>query len=140
MDTKSDFVVTRDRPAAELVQDRLQEIPTRFGRLVYLARCREPQGRYRHEGIHLTHDRGAVDRAFAGAHESCFTEWLALPLRAQHEDFSAFLEGLNLRRALQAWADADPWPALSPRSADSDQRELFASDLRVLIAGLIRSL
>jgi hypothetical protein len=140
MDTNSNFVVTRDRPAAELVEERLQEIPTHFGRLVYLARCREANGRYRHEGLNLTHDRGAVDGALASAHESCFGEWLALPLREQHGDFTAFLEGLNRRRALQGWAHADPWTALAPRTAGADQKQLFASDLRVLIATMVRSL
>jgi hypothetical protein len=140
MDTKGTFIVTRDRPAGELVQQRLQDIPSRFGRLVYLARCLDGHGRYRHEGLNLTHDRTTVDRALAAAHETCFGDWLSLPLREQHADFDAFLEGLNRRRALTAWAHAEPWPALAPRSAGTDQKELFASDLRVLIADFAGSL
>jgi hypothetical protein len=140
MGTREPFIVTRNRPAAELVEERLHEIPSRFGRLAYLARCLDPHGRYRHDGLQMTHDRSAVDRALADAHAHCFEHWLSLPLEEQHRDFSAFPDGLNRRRVLHAWRETDPWNALAPRTADAGQRQLFASDLRILIAGLLRSL
>lgn len=140
METRTQFVATRYRPAAELVQERLQEIATHFGRLAYLARCVDVGGRYRHDGLQLTHDRTSVDRALAAAHEECFAAWIGLSLQQQHEDLSAFLEGLNRRRALHAWKESDPWRALSPRAAEAPERELFASDLRALIAQMLASL
>jgi hypothetical protein len=133
------FVVTRDRPVAELVAQRLQEIPTGFGRLVYLARCVDHHGRYIHEGLRTTHDRASIDHALSDAHIRCFEEWLALALEAQHADVLSFLQGVSRRRTLHVWSQGESWRDLCPRTAETAQKELFASDLRVIVANLLRS-
>jgi hypothetical protein len=100
---------------------------------VYLARCRDRRGWYRHDGLATTHDARAVHTALLWAHESSFQQWLELPAWDQHDDLSEYLTGLNRSRALAAWSDSEPWHAIAPPTAEPHERDLFAADFRALL-------
>ena len=91
------------RSAVEMVDSTLEEVPTHFGRLVYLVRCRGKDGRYSHHGLELTRDSKEVDKALLSAHERIFRDWLNLQLVEQHEDLSTYLDGFNVKQVLKTW-------------------------------------
>jgi hypothetical protein len=137
--TKSRVIILPSRRSvADIVASTLEQIPTHLGRLVYLARCRERDGRYTHHGLGLDHNAEAIHRALLKAHERYFREWLNLGLAEQHADLSAYLDGLNVKRVLKAWSDSEPWHAIAAPSADEAERRLFASDFRRLLELLQR--
>ena len=125
------------RSAPEIVASTLEQIPTHLGRLVYLARCRERNGRYTHHGLGLTHEAETVHHSLLAAHERYFRDWLNLSLAEQHQDLSTYLAGLNLKRVLKAWIESEPWHVIPAPSTDEAERRLFASDFRQLLELLL---
>lgn len=138
MTKESRFTPVRERPVAELVAERLNEIPTHFGRLIYLARCRDEQGRYRHDGLGTTHEARTIHTALLKAHEEEFRGWLALSLREQAEEVTAFMTGLNRQRVLKAWCESEPWHAIAPPTAEAHERDLFTADFRALLQSVLQ--
>jgi hypothetical protein len=90
--TRKPVVLPSWRSAAEIVASTLDRIPTYFGRLVYLTRCREADGRYAHHGLELTHHSGAVHNALLIANHRHFYRWLNLAPDAQYEDLSEYMK------------------------------------------------
>jgi hypothetical protein len=89
-------------------------------------------------GLQLTYDSLAVHCTLLAAHECSFRDWLNLQFAAQCEDLVAYLDGLNVKRALKAWSDSEPWHAIAAPSADEVTLRLFASDFRKLLELLQR--
>jgi hypothetical protein len=132
----AEFVLTRDRPVAELVNDRKRELTSHFARLLYLARCRDADGIYRHSGLELTHDPGDVHRALLAAHEECFAQWLGLSAMDRRRDLLSYMDGLDRRRVVEAWLPAYPWSAMVSPSAHEVKCAQFACSLRTLLQEL----
>jgi hypothetical protein len=126
------------RPAAEIVAATLERLPTLLGRLLYLANCREANGRYVHHGLQLTHDADSVHHALLDAHRRCFEEWLSLALVEQFQDLSAYMTGLRIKRVLTGWRNCELWSAVAAPAGRPEERELFASEFRRLL-DLLRS-
>jgi hypothetical protein len=123
------LALTAQKPATVLVAEKLAQIPTRFGRLLYLARCIEG-GRYQHYGMLLSHGTAPVQAALSKAHRKEWQEWLNLPLAGQRSDLAEFLHGSNSRVAVKRWSELDPWPTLYPVDSTREEQELFAADFR----------
>ena len=67
----------------DLWRHTISQIPTLFGRLVYLASLRNHNtGQYEHHGFAQTYGMEASDRAMRASHESAFADWLKLELPA----------------------------------------------------------
>jgi hypothetical protein len=126
------------RSAAEHITDTLAASMTSFHRLLYLARCRDADGQYRHEGMELMYDAAEIDTALRTAHETAWFAWLSLDLRHQCDDLLTYLAGTNIKRVLKNWFQTEPWFALAPPSAAPHERDLFASDFRRLLELLDR--
>src|SRR6266851_1649145 len=88
-----------DRSAvADLWKHTLSNIPTLYGRLVYLGSLMEPDsGRYRHHGLATIFGRNESHAALRGSHLEIFVEWLSLPLAERHADLLEYLKSLPHR-------------------------------------------
>ncbi len=113
----------------------VEELPTVFGRLVFLAGLRDDEtGTYRHYGLELALGRHASD-AIRSTHEATFLQWLGLTIERQKDDFSAFLASApgHRRQAVAAWSDIARHFALIPASAREHERALYLADVEVVL-------
>lgn len=123
--------------AADLWRNTLGQIPTAFGRLVYLAGLRDPNsGAYAHHGLAAVFGEQEAESAIRTSHEDCFAAWLRLELREQREDLMAYLQGLEADRktVVEVWTRVTPYLNLPPAAALQVERELFLSDLEALLS------
>ncbi len=129
--------MTFDRgPAADLWRRTLSQIPTLFGRLAYLASLREPNsGAYRHYGLAQRFSDEDADNTLRHSHEELFAEWLASNLQRQKQDLDEYLAGLDEipSRVIASWLSLTPYRNMMPASAREVERDLFTSDIRMLL-------
>jgi len=117
-------------------QRTLEQIPTAFGRLVYLASLRNTNtGCYQHFGLAQLYGADEADRVLRSSHENVFGEWLNFDLEAQKSDLAAYLRGVGDDRStvLDAWASLSPHKALTPAAAGDAERFLYSSDLEIIL-------
>ena len=68
-------------PASDLWRHTLSQIPTTFGRLVFLSTLRDPNtGAYAHYGFAQRVGGETADATLRQSHSQCFSEWLAFSL------------------------------------------------------------
>jgi hypothetical protein len=122
--------------AADLWRNTLSQIPTVFGRLVYLASLRNPNnGTYEHYGLALVFGEDEANRALRESHSTVFTEWLTFNLEQQKADLDLYLAGLfeDKRQVIETWVRLAPYQNLVPASIRSVERRLYINDLTALI-------
>src|SRR5947209_8042556 len=79
----------------DLWRNTLSQIPSVFGRMVYLANARDPNtGRYEHHGLSLVHGGEEANRALRRAHSRAWTEWLNYTIEQQKADLDLYLSAL----------------------------------------------
>lgn len=131
----------RSRVLQDLWRRTLAQVPTTFGRIAYLAALRDANtGRYQHFGLAQIYSAEEADQALGVSHAEAFAEWLNYPLAQQKSDLEEYLGSLEEDRGtvLRAWMALSPYRNLIPAEATPAQRELFVSDLE-LILELMRS-
>lgn len=124
------------RPAEELWRRTLSQIPTTYGRLVYLASLRSPDnGVYHHHGLQMLFGDGEANQAMRESHGMVFHEWLVMSLEQQKADLDLFLSSLPTDRKTLAetWLRLAPYRSLTPVWATDGERELFFCDLETLL-------
>lgn len=131
--TSADTELTRSAPV-DLWRRTLAQIPSAFGRLVYLSSLRDASGRYTHHGLAHLFGEAEADEALKRSHEAVFDDWLTLFLPQQKQDVEVYLEGLGTQPAqvIASWMRTEIYRTLAPSSARASQRRLFESDFRVL--------
>lgn len=129
--------VVFDRSAAsDLWRNTLSQIPTVFGRLVYLASLRnQNSGNYEHHGLALVFGEDEANRALRDSHSAVFTDWLNFNLEQQKADLDLYLAGLfeDKRRVIETWIRLAPYQNLIPASIRTVERRLYISDLAALM-------
>ncbi len=131
----------QEKAIRDLWSRTLSQVPTAFGRVVYLASLRDPNtGRYQHFGLAQIYSDENADRALRLSHTQAFGEWLNYPLERQKADLEEYLNSIDGDRVkvLQTWASLAPYRNLLPTDATEAERQLFVSDLE-LILELLRS-
>ena len=124
-------------PVSDLWRNTLSQIPSVFGRLVYLAAVRDPNsGRYEHHGLALVFGDDEADRALRRSHIQTFSEWLCLNLEQQKADLVLYLSALmdERRRVIETWLRIEPFRMMIPSSATRAETELYQSDFRILLS------
>lgn len=103
-------------------------------RLAYISSLRESStGRYVHERLTAVYGAEHVDQVIARCHEEVFERLLEMPLTSQEDDLNKYLGSLpgpvagNIGRCREAARD---W---IPPQAPSYLKELFCSNLSVLL-------
>ena len=126
-----------DRSAAsDLWRNTLSQIPSVFGRLVYLASLRNANsGRYEHHGLALVFGEDEANRALKKSHSRVFREWLTFNLEQQKVDLDLYLSGLNedKRTVLTTWLELAPYRNLIPFTLRGVEKRLYTADLKALL-------
>jgi hypothetical protein len=122
----------------DLTANYLEPLQSAYQRLVYLFSLREPSsGKYVHEGLASLYGAEAVHQVIAQCHEEVFERLLEMPLNAQGEELRTYLGSLPgtieenaalCRKTRENWI---------PPQAPSYLRELYSSNLDVLLELLL---
>jgi hypothetical protein len=112
----------------EIWRKTLNQIPTFFGRLVFLASLRDPAtGHYYHPALAQSIGAEDADRSLCGSHHQVFQHWLAFSLEEQRADLDEYLRSsAGPRYAL-------PYRKLVPPTARDVERQLYLADLETLL-------
>jgi hypothetical protein len=135
--------------AEALLDQMIEDIPTVFGRLVYLAAMLDlERGVYRHPILSHLRPSTNIDHILRRAHGQIFRRWLELNLRQQQAEITRYFGcgpmgsagygalGPTLLRQLR---DSDAFRTLPPPEAADYERALFTSNMAVTtISGLYR--
>ena len=112
-------------PGADLWRGTLLQIPTLFGRLVFLSNLRDAHsGGYSHPALLSTDD---ADRTLRGSHQQVFQEWIGCSLAEQKSDLEDYLSTAGGPRYASAYRD------LVPATARDVERQLYLTDLETLL-------
>jgi hypothetical protein len=126
-----------DRSAvSDLWRNTLSQIPSVFGRLVYLASLRNANsGRYEHHGLTLVFGEEDANKALKKSHIQVFREWLSFNLEQQKADLDLYLAGLyeDKRTVLTTWLDLAPYRNLAPISLRGVEKQVYTTDLKALL-------
>lgn len=121
---------------SDLWRNTLSQIPSVFGRLVYLSALRNPNNaRYSHHGLALVFGEDEANRALRKSHTQAFGEWLSFDLEKQRADLDLYLSALfeDRKTVLEAWISLMPYRNLIPNSAKTMERRLYLADFNALL-------
>lgn len=130
---------TGRRPAEDLWRRTLSQLPTVYGRLVYLSGLRNANsGQYEHHGLSALFGDHEADQALRESHLMSFREWLKLNLEQQKADLDLYLCDLptDRRTLVESWSRLAPYRNLPPAAASESERLLFLEDLETLLESL----
>src|SRR5258708_33390739 len=119
-----------ERPAAaDLWRNTLLQIPSVFGRLVYLSSLRNDE----HHGLA---PMSGEDDARRVLHASAFAEWLSFNLEEQKDDLDLYLSTVAADKpSIPAnWLSVAAYKTFIPDSATTVERRLYHPDIETLIA------
>lgn len=110
------------------LQRVVNQIPTVFGRLVYVSSLRDPKsGRYSHNLLNDVLDGEEADRAICHVHHQVFSRWLAFGLREQKQDLDEYLNSVGITEAVLNY------PELAPRNSREVEKLLYVTDLETVL-------
>ncbi len=130
-----------DLAASDLWRRTLQQVPSMYGQLVYLASLRNHNtNRYEHHGLAARFGEEQADRVLRSNHEAVFQDWLSLSVREKKNDLDTYLSSIddNKRLVVETWLRIMTFRNLLPGVARGVEADLFVADFRVLLQ-LLRS-
>ena len=123
--------------AADLWRNTLSQIPSVFGKMVYLSSLRSPiTGKYEHHGLALVFGEDEASRALKKSHVQAFTEWLSFDLEQQKADLDLYLSSVRAdkRAIVENWLSVRSYRTFIPASAKTVEKRLYMADIEALIA------
>jgi hypothetical protein len=88
-------LIRRYEDVARLWDERINTIPTVFGRMVYMAQQRQAYGRYSDSEIAKMTSQATCERVIRDAHVRAFRVWLALSLEEKTADLKPYFQTLT---------------------------------------------
>jgi hypothetical protein len=122
--------------AADLWRNTISQIPSVFGKLVYLASLRNPNnGAYEHHGLALVFGEDEANKALKNSHTRVFAEWLSFNIEQQKADLDLYISGLfeDKRVVIETWMRLAPYRNLPPASVRGVERRLYIADFTALL-------
>jgi hypothetical protein len=123
--------------AADLWRNTLLQIPSVFGRLVYLSSLRNAvTGKYEHHGLALMFGEDDARRALRKSHARAFAEWLGFNLEQQKADLDLYLSTVAADKPsiVENWLTVAAYRTFIPNSATTVEKRLYVADIEALIA------
>lgn len=117
--------------ASNLWRHTLEQIPSLFGRLSYLASLRNlNSGQYEHFGLAQRFDAAEADRVLRESHVQIFNQWLSYGLQDQKLDLEEYLNSVDaeLAAVIANWIRVAPYQTCVPAETRPVERELFLAD------------
>jgi hypothetical protein len=118
----------------DLTANYLEPLPTAYSRLNYLSRLHTGSGdRYVHEKLAELYGADPVDQVISQCHLEVFERLLEMPLKAQSAELHMYLESLPggiEENAAICLKTGQNW---IPKQAPNYLKELYCSNLRVLL-------
>lgn len=124
----------------EAWQEVISEIPTLWGRMAYLGSLRdENSGIYRYFALEKSFSVEECNRVLQQSHRAVFYDWLGLSLEEQKNDLLETWRDLpsDLPSVLATWDKLEPYRLYLPADASRGDRQLFLTDLRIILDLLI---
>jgi hypothetical protein len=113
----------------ELWRRTLSQIPTVFGRLVYLASLRDATtNRYAQASLNSLLGAEDADRALCHSHHQVFSQWIGFSLAEQKADLDEYVRETGGRKHL-----LQQYRNLVPPTARDVERQLYITDLETLV-------
>lgn len=131
-----DQVLRVQQVVGDFTTATLAAIPNVYGRLTYLAALRDlSTGKYEHAGLAAVYSSEAVQEALEYCHKEIFLKILETPLAIQEQDLRECLECMpgSMPATIAHWRQMEAYRILPPENAPDYLRELFFSNLRVLL-------
>lgn len=122
--------------AADLWNRTLNQIPTLFGRLVYLSSLRNPNtNSYFHYGLSIRFGDRASRAAIKQSHGELLRQWLVVPLAERKADLHQYLRDLELpvTETVGNWRRLRPYAQYVAGCALPGEKKHFMGDLEFLL-------
>jgi hypothetical protein len=123
--------------ASDLWRNTISQIPSVFGKLVYLASLRNSNnGCYEHHGLALVFGEDEANKALKNSHSRVFAEWLSFNIEQQKADLDLYISSLfeDKRLVINTWIKLAPYRNLLPASVRGVERRLYIADFTALLA------
>jgi hypothetical protein len=114
----------------------LSGIPSDAGRLFHVCMLLNVStGRYRHPALEKVYSEPAIHDALRYCHQELFVRFLEYPLQEQEWELRKFFATMDDTppEIAARWREAEYFSLLVPLGAPACLRELFASNLRVIL-------
>jgi hypothetical protein len=134
---------TLQRVIDDVWKNAVSLIGSDLGKLAYLASLRDANsGLYHHYGLETVYSPEQADQALRETHVRQFYEWLKKSLSEQKEDVEFFLRTVEgePRTVIEHWKVLEPYRNYVPVDADTAGRDLFFSDVSLIVDLLWREL
>jgi hypothetical protein len=121
---------------AEFVRSALSTLPSLLERLIFLASLKDLRtDEHAEQVLALKFGRAEVDRVLAEEHRAVFEAWLCLNLKDQASEMERYAAAQDApsHAVFSAWAHDRLYQRLIPPGAIKAQRELFVTDMEVIL-------
>jgi hypothetical protein len=124
-----------DRSAVgSLWRQTLAQIPSLFGRLLYLSSLRGPvDGQYQHHGLSSRYGAEETHRALLESHEETFAAWIGRTIEQQRDDIELYFSSTDADRRTIVLTWLRRPPDVAPLTIRDSELRLFAADFEALL-------